>query len=169
MVKSSFGANRIAPCFFLPFLFFLLPPAPKADETVNGRCGIIVVNSGDGTVQRCKRKNTTLLGGAECKKAVDYRYIMVDRTCDTLSDDRLLPQPDFYRNGKTIRRIVFPATVNSRHSALHSHGFTELCTAFAVHKTNNHPVWSGCLFGASNRTRTCDTAVNSRVLYRLSY
>ena len=24
-------------------------------------------------------------------------------------------------------------------------------------------------FGASNRTRTCDTAVNSRVLYRLSY
>lgn len=93
-----------------------------------------------------KEKNTTLLGGAECKKAVDYRYIMVDRTCDTLSDDRLLPQPDFYRNGKTIRRIVFPATVNSRHSALHSHGFTELCTAFAVHKTNNHPVWSGCLF-----------------------
>ena len=28
---------------------------------------------------------------------------------------------------------------------------------------------SGFLFGASNRTRTCDTAVNSRVLYRLSY
>ena len=24
-------------------------------------------------------------------------------------------------------------------------------------------------FGAPNRTRTCDTAVNSRVLYRLSY
>jgi len=25
------------------------------------------------------------------------------------------------------------------------------------------------LFGAPNRTRTCDTAVNSRMLYRLSY
>ena len=28
---------------------------------------------------------------------------------------------------------------------------------------------SGSFHGASNRTRTCDTAVNSRVLYRLSY
>ena len=34
--------------------------------------------------------------------------------------------------------------------------------------TKNHPF--GWFFvGASNRARTCDTAVNSRVLYRLSY
>ncbi len=32
-----------------------------------------------------------------------------------------------------------------------------------------HTKWYVFLFGASNRARTCDTAVNSRVLYRLSY
>ena len=117
-----------------------------------------------------EKKKTTLLGRVE----FDLKNTSLADVCRWVEPVTHCRLTDCCRSlifiaTEKIHRIVFPATVNSRHSALHSHGFTELCTAFAVHKTNNHPVWSGCLFGASNRTRTCDTAVNSRVLYRLSY
>ena len=40
---------------------------------------------------------------------------------------------------------------------------------YLIHEKRQTPFWVSVFFGASNRTRTCDTAVNSRVLYRLSY
>ena len=55
--------------------------------------------------------------------------------------------------------------VNSRGTRLNA-VTQEQTTLKAKQKTT---LTGGLLFGASNRTRTCDTAVNSRVLYRLSY
>ena len=40
---------------------------------------------------------------------------------------------------------------------------------FSSETTKHHPFGWCFVIGAPNRTRTCDTAVNSRVLYRLSY
>ena len=57
--------------------------------------------------------------------------------------------------------------VNSR-VRLYSYGGTSQKSYFKSKKKTTTDWWS-FLFGASNRTRTCDTAVNSRVLYRLSY
>ena len=48
-----------------------------------------------------------------------------------------------------------------------------LCAApfesYILQHKNDHTFWCGHFYGASSRTRTYDPAVNSRMLYRLSY
>ena len=115
IVAYSLGALRIAPCFFLLVTFLHPPPAAEADEPVNSRRGVNAVSTGERTVQRYQRKEKYHpTGWIAVRQTVAYRCVAVGRTCDTLSVDRLLPQPNLYRNGKTIHRIVFPATDNSR-------------------------------------------------------
>ena len=60
-------------------------------------------------------------------------------------------------------------SVNSRIRAVHARCHTVRVLWEVPRKTKKPSEWMVSLFGASNRTRTCDTAVNSRVLYRLSY
>ena len=75
-----------------------------------------------------------------------------------------------HRQRQCLTQLTAPA--HSIISVGRAHSMSLQCHRFEIYfqtKNNQRRCFFSGYFGASNRTRTCDTAVNSRVLYRLSY